>query len=318
MTAVAYSPRGKTLAAGYQDGTIRLWDIASHRLVSTASWGGAALALAFTGGGKTLEVACPAAMGVWDLANQASIAARPLAGVTDGRSVALSPDGTTLATGGDDGNVRLWDAATRQEIGAPMSSDLKPVGAVAFSPDGTTVAAASSDGMVQLWTVATQQEAGATMASGSAAIRCPGVQPGREVPGGGGDDGNVRLWDVATQSQAGATMATGAPVTALSFNAGGTTLATAESDGATELWAFATQQQTGAALAAQGAGSVSALAFSPSASVLAAAAGTGLSSCGIRSAFTSPPRRSLPARRNHPLPPAAARWPCSATVTSSR
>ena len=274
-TAVAYSPRGKTLAAGYQDGTIRLWDIASHRLVSTASWGGAALALAFTGGGKTLEVAGPAAMGVWDLANEASIAARPLAGVTDGRSVAFSPDGTTLATGGDDGNVRLWDAATRQEIGAPMSSDLKPVGAVAFSPDGTTVAAASSDGMVQLWTVATQQEAGATMASGSAAIDALVFSPGGKFLAAGGDDGNVRLWDVATQSQAGATMATGAPVTALSFNAGGTTLATAESDGATELWAFATQQQTGAALAAQGAGSVSALAFSPSASVLAAGGGNG-------------------------------------------
>ncbi len=64
VTAVAYSPGSKTLAAGYQDGTIRLWDVASHRLISTASWGGAARALAFTGGGKTLEVAGPAAVGV--------------------------------------------------------------------------------------------------------------------------------------------------------------------------------------------------------------------------------------------------------------
>ena len=36
----------------------------------------------------------------------------------------------------------------------------------------------------------------------------------------------------------------------MSFNANGTTLATAESDGGTELWAFATQEQTGAALGA--------------------------------------------------------------------
>ena len=70
-------------------------------------------------------------------------------------------------------------------------------------------------------------------------------------------------------------MATGAPVAALTFNSGGTTLATAESDGATELWAFATQQQTGAALAAQGSGRVSALAFSPSASALATGDGNG-------------------------------------------
>src|SRR4029077_1093185 len=46
-------PGGKTLAAAYRDGTIRLWDTASHRVISTATWGGAADALAFTGG-KTL------------------------------------------------------------------------------------------------------------------------------------------------------------------------------------------------------------------------------------------------------------------------
>ena len=275
VTAVAYSPGGKTLAAGYRDGTIRLWDVASHRLISTASWGGAALALTFTGGGKTLEVADPAAVGVWDLANQAKITAQALPGVTGGRSAAFSPDGATLATGGDDGNLRLWDVATRQEIGAPMSSDLEPVEAVAFSPDGTTVAAASSNGTTQLWDAATQQEAGATMVAGSAAVRALAFTPGGKFLATGGDDGNVRLWDVATQSQAGATMATGAPVAALAFNAGGTTLATAESDGVTELWAFATQQQTGAALAEQGSGRVSALAFSPSASALATGNGNG-------------------------------------------
>ena len=275
VTTVAYSPDGKTLAAGYQDGTIRLWDVASHRLVSTASWGGAVLTLRFTGGGKTLEVADPAAVGVWDLRNEAKITAEPLPGVTGGRCVAFSPDGTTLATGGDDGNVRLWDVATRQEIGAPMSSDLKPVEAVAFSPDGTTVAAASSDGTTQLWDAATQLEAGATMVTGSAAVNALTFAPDGKFLVTGGDDGNVRLWDVATESQAGVTMATGAPVAALAFSAGGTTLATAETDGPTELWAFATQQQTGAALAAQGSGSASALAFSPSANALAAGDGNG-------------------------------------------
>ncbi|MGH3195485.1 MAG: AAA family ATPase [Streptosporangiaceae bacterium] len=276
VTAVAYGPDGKTLAAGYQDGTIRLWGVASHRLISTASWGSAALALSFTGGGRTLEVADPKAVGVWDLTNQAKITAQPLPGVTGGRCVAFSPDGATLATGGGDGNVRLWDAATRQEIGAPMSSDLKPVEAVAFSPDGATVGAASSDGTTQLWDAATQQEAGTTMVAGSAAVRALAFTPGGKFLATGGDDGNVRLWDVATQQEAGATMATGAPVAALAFDPGGTTLATAESDGATELWSFATQQQTGAALAAQGSGSVSALTFSPNASALATGDGNGI------------------------------------------
>jgi WD40 repeat protein len=285
VTAVASSPGEKTLAAAYRDGAIRLWDVSSHRLVSSATWGGVADTLAFTGGGKTLEVAGPTAVGVWNLAGRARFVRQPLAAVTGvtgvtgvasvtGRSAAFSPDGTKLATG-DDGNVRLWDVATHQEIGAPMSSGLAPVEALAFSPDGATVAAGSSDGTVQLWDAATQHEVGTTMAAGPAAVRALAFSPGGKLLAAGGEDGDVRLWDTATQAQSGATMATGAPVAALSFSGNGTTLATGEGDGSTELWSSATQEQTGAALAAQGTARVSALDFGAGAGLLATGDATG-------------------------------------------
>jgi WD40 repeat protein len=303
VTAIAASPGGKTLAAAYRDGTIRLWDTASHRLVSTAIWGGAADVLAFTGAGKTLEIAGPRAVGVWNLAGRARIARQPLPGVTAGRSAAFSPDGSTLATGGDDGNIRLWDVATQQEIGAPMSSGLAPVEAVAFGPGGATVAAGSSDGTVQLWDASTQQEVGATMTAGPAAVRALAFGPGGKVLAAGGEDGDVRLWDTATQSQPGATMATGAPVAAVSFSANGATLATAEGDGSTELWSSATQKQTGAALAARGSARASALDFAPGAGLLAAGDVTGTITLWNPAGFH---QSAAPVLTGRPESPAAA------------
>jgi WD40 repeat protein len=275
VTALAYSPDGTTLAAGYSGGAIRLWDLASHRAISATSWGAAPLALAFTGGGKQLEVADDAAVGTWNLTDQARITARPFASPAQGNAVAFSPDGQTVATGSADGNVQLWDTATQQEIGAPMSSDAQPVAAVAFSPDGTLVAAGSADGNVQLWDAGTQQEAGSALVAGAAEVDALAFSPDGKLLATGGQDGAARLWDVATGSQIGATMATGAAVSALMFGGGGTTLASAESDGATELWEVSTQAQTGAALTVQGSAGVSALAFSPAADALATGNGNG-------------------------------------------
>ena len=275
VTALAYSPDGTTLAAGYSGGAIRLWNLASHRPISATSWGATPLALTFTGGGKELEVADAAAVGTWNLTDQTRIAARPFASPAQGNAVAFSPDGQTVATGGADGNVRLWDTATEQEIGPPMSSDAKPVAAVAFSPDGTLVAAGSADGNVQLWDTATEQEAGTALVAGAAEVDALAFSPDGKLLATGGQDGAVRLWDVATGSQVGTTMATGDAVSALTFGTGGTTLASAESDGATELWNVTTQTQTGAALTVQGSAGVSALAFSPAADALATGNGNG-------------------------------------------
>src|SRR5262249_1662283 len=59
------------------------------------------------------------------------------------KAIALSPDGTCIASGSDDGSLRLWEVATGRLLSEVSISD--PVNSVAFSPDGRRIATASGD-----------------------------------------------------------------------------------------------------------------------------------------------------------------------------
>ena len=56
-------------------------------------------------------------------------------------SVSFSPDGNTIASGGEDRTVRLWDANTGSEIHT-LTGHRDRVFSVSFSPDGNTIASA--------------------------------------------------------------------------------------------------------------------------------------------------------------------------------
>lgn len=67
-------------------------------------------------------------------------------------TVAVSPDGSRIATGGNDALVKIWDAATGKEL-ASLAGHSAPIFTVAFSPDGELVASSSQDKTARLWVV---------------------------------------------------------------------------------------------------------------------------------------------------------------------
>ena len=150
---LAFSPDGKTLAVGWSDGMLWLWDVAHRRLLGTlpADRIGPVNLVAFSPDGTLLATSGgDYAVHFWNVSCRCASGV-PLQGANDVGSLAFSPDGRLLATGGADGTVRLWDVATRQSLGPPLQGETARSSAVAFSPDGKLLAAGWWDGIVRLW-----------------------------------------------------------------------------------------------------------------------------------------------------------------------
>ena len=185
--------------------------------------------------------------------------------------VAFGPDGTLLATVGEDRTVRLWDPATGQPRGAPLTGHTGAVNAVAFSPDGSLLATAGADGTVRLWDPVSGLPHGAPLGGHADAVNAVAFSPDSTLLATAGADRTVRLWDPATGQPHGAPLGGHADaVKAVAFSPGGTLLASAGADATVRLWDPATGQPHGAPLSGHR-GAVNDVVFSPDGSLLATA-----------------------------------------------
>lgn len=148
VTAVAFSPDGKTLAtSGYHE--VILWDPATGKILRRLTNVAERIKdLEFSGDGKTLAVAAgtPGQLGEAKLFN---VADGKLLGdfVTTNdtvNAVAISPDGKMLATAGNDRAIRVFDIATGKQL-VQIEDHADWVMGIAWSPDGKKLASASRD-----------------------------------------------------------------------------------------------------------------------------------------------------------------------------
>jgi WD40 repeat protein len=165
------------------------------------------------------------------------------------RTVAFSPDGALLASGGDDDRITLWDVASGQKHGEPLIGHTDWVQGVAFSPDGALLASASHDRTIRLWETATGKPHGQPLTGHTGALCGLAFSKSGSLLATSSEDGTVRLWDVASGRERGEPLIRqDTPIWAVAFNPEGTMLATTGADGLIRFWDVATGRPDGAPL----------------------------------------------------------------------
>jgi WD40 repeat protein len=184
-------------------------------------------------------------------------------------SVSFSPDGTLLASAGEDTMIVLLDANNYQPIGQPLQGHTDSITQLAFSPDGTKLASASQDQSVILWDVASRQQIGQPLVGHNAAVTSIAFSVDGKTLASGSADQTVILWDVQSQLPINQHLLGHEDrVTSLTFSADGSLLASASANGRIILWD--TQNYSPFVLDAKT--YVYDLAFKPNSNILASAA----------------------------------------------
>jgi WD40 repeat protein len=145
--SMAFFPDGKTIVIASEEG-VDLVDVATG--TRRAALDIAASDVVVSPDGTLIVTTNGPELQTWDASGRSVQVIKSLGDA--GTTLAFAPDGRRLASGAEDGTIKIWDPARGTLLQTLRGHDSE-VTAVAYSKDGALFASAGRDGAVQLWSI---------------------------------------------------------------------------------------------------------------------------------------------------------------------
>jgi WD40 repeat protein len=194
-------------------------------------------------------------------------------------ALAWSPDGTRIASGGDDKTVQVWDASNGMLIYTHRGHAGR-VQAIAWSPDGMRIASGSDDRTVQVWMLVRPKSSffskllsgthsGSTYRGHSAKVYALAWAPNGQRIASVSADKTLQVWDALGNKKYFIYRSNGASLNTIAWSPDGRFLAAGGNDKMAHIWDALTRQ--GVYTYHGHTNYVTALAWSPDGKLLASA-----------------------------------------------
>ncbi|GMK57030.1 hypothetical protein CspeluHIS016_0308700 [Cutaneotrichosporon spelunceum] len=238
VATATFHPQTSLLVIGFSSGVFGLWEMPDFTPVHTLSISNekiSSVAVSPSGEWLAFGAAKLGQLLVWEWQSE-SYVLKQQGHYYDMNTLSFSQDGQTIATGGEDGKVKLWNAAsgfcfvTFPEHSASIS-------AVEFAKQGQVLFTASLDGTVRAFDLVRYRNF-RTFTSPTPVQFCSlAVDPSGEVVAAGSlDSYEIYLWSVQTGKLLDILSGHSAPVSGLSFSPAGDRVASCSWDRSVRLW----------------------------------------------------------------------------------